>query len=661
MRILYLLLLVFSGLLIHAQIDSSSLTLDEVVITSYQKEKNSESSLNIQGIPVNTGSTSGTFSISDVLSSQPGLDVIGTGNAISKPVLRGAYGSRLLVLISGLKFDNQEWQDEHGLGLPSMGLERVEVVRGPMSVLYGSEAIGGLINTIEEGAPRVGTREQDLSVSLNSNTLGGQLQYGIRENLGQSWWRLRIGVENNGDYSDGNSNRVLNSRYDGYYLKASYGFTKESWTSTNHFMSTANRFGFIFNGVYNFIEPDARWSRQLGENPAHLVFLNLLSSENEIRLPNGDVLNLRIGIQSNERMENEGSGAISLNMHLFTAQSLARYQVQLSENHNLTLSNLLSYEHNINFGARKIVPNAHLFESNLSAYSKYRITDQLTWENGINFGTKYISTLPTPTVNSSDKELTPFKVNKPYANGMTGIVFRPSINWLMKLNAATGVRVPNLAELSADGLHEGIYTYEIGNPNLKNEHSVALNAEATFTRGNWQLFITPFYSRYYDYIYLAPTMEEWFGFPVYRYRQQNSNQYGTEAGVRYGTDQNHLNVSYENVVNRLDDGSYTPFLPAQKIKSSLRFSFPYFGGDTHINVEGIYCFDQNKTALNESPTTDYFLLNAGLEYRWNKRHEFILKVDNLTNTAYQSHLSRLKNYGILNMGRNINLTYAYSF
>lgn len=661
MRVFPLLLLLFCSRMFYAQSDSSSFQLEEIVITSYQKEKDSESSLNIQAIPIRTRSVSGVYSISDVLRREPGLDVMSTGNAISKPVLRGAYGSRLLVLISGLKFDNQQWQDEHGLGVPTMGLERIEVIRGPMSVLYGSEAIGGLINLIEEGAPELGRTEQNILASFNSNTLGGQLQYGIRKNNGAHWWRIRVGMESNGDYSDGSGRRVLNSRFDGYYLKASYGFKRKNWTSTNQFMSSANRYGFIFNGVYDFIEPDERWSRALSENPAHLVFLNLLTSENEVELSNGDILNIRAGLHSNERMENEGSGAISLNMHLFTAQTLTRYETSLSESSRLTLSNLLSYQNNINFGARKIVPNANLFEYNASAYLKTRLTGFLFWENGFNVGGKFISTLPTLTVNSSDKEIDPFTSNKPYINGMTGMVYKPNGSWILKANASSGVRVPNLAELSSDGLHEGIYTYEIGNPSLNNELSISLNGELSYACNSWKLTLTPFYTRYYDYIYLAPTSEEWFGFPVYRYRQQNSQQYGTEAGLRYGSDKNNAGISYERVINKLDDGNYTPFLPSQKLKSRAQFAIPFTNHDLRFTLEGNYYFDQNRTALNETPTPAYFLVNLALGYTVNDSHSLVIKADNIFNAFYQSHLSRLKNYGVYNMGRNVSITYSYSF
>jgi iron complex outermembrane receptor protein len=111
-----------------------------------------ETSFNIQSLSIGKIRQSGALNISDALSKLPGISQLTTGPAISKPVIRGLYGNRVLAVLSGLKFDNQQWQDEHGLGLNDVGIDRIEVIKGPASLLYGSEAIGGILNIIEEVA-----------------------------------------------------------------------------------------------------------------------------------------------------------------------------------------------------------------------------------------------------------------------------------------------------------------------------------------------------------------------------------------------------------------------------------------------------------------------------------------------------------------------------
>ena len=225
-RYILLCTFVLLRLAIHAQdLDSSkSVVIKEVTVTAYKEESIKETSLNITSLKIDSLTKGGNYNLTDLLAKVPGVTMLSSGVAIAKPVIRGLYGNRVLVLISGLKFDNQQWQEEHGLGLSDIGLSKVELIKGPMSVLYGTEAIGGIINLIEEDKPTIDMRESDFSIKTNTNTLGGLVQGGYKVNYGKKWFRIRAGIENNADYSDGNNTRVLNSRFDAYYLKSSFGF-----------------------------------------------------------------------------------------------------------------------------------------------------------------------------------------------------------------------------------------------------------------------------------------------------------------------------------------------------------------------------------------------------------------------------------------------------
>jgi iron complex outermembrane recepter protein len=634
-----------------------SKNLSEIIVTAFKDEPAITSPINILSVKVDSLSRYGNYNLTDLLAKSPGVSMLTTGVAIAKPVIRGLYSNRVLVLLSGLKFDNQQWQEEHGLGLSDLGIVRVELIKGPMSVLYGTEAIGGLINLIEEQKPDSIGKKYDYSLKFNTNTLGGLIQAGIKKNLGKNWYGLRIGIENNADYSDGNGDRVLNSRFDGYYLKAMYGFQKKNWTSDNHFMSSFNRFGFIFNDVYNFIEPDARWSRKLSEFPAHFVFLNIFSSENKIYLADGAKLTINAGLQSNIREENEGGGAISLNMHLFTFQYLAKWQKEISKGKRLIISNLGSFEDNTNYGARKIVPDANMQESNLSIYYEIQPHPHFIMEYGASIGEKWIKTYFTSFVNGPGKEIQPFDKFEPYWNAFTGISLFPTNHFNLKFNIATGVRIPNLAELSSDGLHEGVFTYEIGDPDLKNEQNVAFNTMLNFNFGEWEFNVTPFYNLFSHYVYLAPTNEDWFGFPIYRYKQQDAHQYGTEAFISVDPIRNvNVKVTYSGMISKTEDGYYTPYVPAQKIVPSVSFTRQYTGAkNLTLFIEGEENLAQDNIYPGEIATPSYFLLNAGasLHLPGNTTYDLGLTGHNLLNVAYFDHLSRFKYYGINNIGLNL--------
>src|SRR4030095_9593889 len=155
----------------------------------------------------------GAFNLSDGLAKLPGVSQLTTGVGISKPVIRGLYGNRVLAILSGLRFDNQQWQDEHGLGLNDMGIDRVEVIKGPSSLLYGSEAIGGALNIIEEAPAKPHTTVADVNTRFFSNTLGIFTDVGFKGASITSNWGIRAGINSQADYTDGDGNRILNSRF----------------------------------------------------------------------------------------------------------------------------------------------------------------------------------------------------------------------------------------------------------------------------------------------------------------------------------------------------------------------------------------------------------------------------------------------------------------
>ncbi len=664
--LLALILLFNCNEIFSQQVDTTrNVNLPDVTVTAFKEEPFNKTSLNITSVHIDSLGKTGNYNLTDLVAKLPGVTMLSTGVSIAKPVIRGLYGNRILILLNGLKFDNQQWQEEHGLGLSDLGLSKVEVIKGPMSALYGSEAIGGVINLVDEVKPAIGTQETDYSVKLNSNTFGGLAQCGHNVNLGDHWWRIRTGVENNADYSDGNGDRVLNSRFDGYYLKAAYGFQHRRWISNTTYSGSFNRFGFIFNDIYNFVTPDARQSRDLSVNPAHLVLLNILSSDNTFSLKNNSTLTVNVGVQSNERMENEGGGAISLNMHLLTFQYLMKWETAISAKSTMILSNLTSIEDNTNYGARKIIPDALMEESNLAAYLETQLSKTVNLENGIAGGEKYIKTYFTPSVNSPDKEIRPFSKFSPYYNLFSGVSWTPRERLNLKLNVATGVRIPNLAELSSDGLHEGVFTYEIGDPDLKNEQIASVNLLIDWQPESLECSISPFYNHFFHYVYLAPTTEQWFGFPVFRYRQQDANQYGTEATVALRTAGLRAGSSYSGMISRTTDGNDTPYTPAQKISPFVHYRWISQNGPVYaVFTSADYCLAQNNIYPGEIATPAYFLWNAGFSGTFTGQHstcEFSLTGNNLLGEGYYDHLSRFKYFGLLNIGRNIVVSAKITF
>ncbi len=655
-----ILLILNCGSPVFGQINNSD-TLSEVIVTGFRDSHPSHTSLNIEPYSLQELDTRVPHNLADALAAIPGISQMSTGGAISKPVIRGLYGNRILVLLSGARFDNQQWQDEHGLGLSQIGIDRIEVIKGPASLLYGTDALGGVINIIEE-RPRPGSGQiWDATTRFYSNTLGTLTDIGYKRYHGQAWQRLRIGYESHADYTDGKGQRVLNARNTGYYFKAGAGFDHTHWIQNNSFNSSFNQYGFIIDELGSFFEPDARWSRKMA-GPHHNVLLNVLNSQNSFFLERS-TLKVNLGAQSNLRQEDEGGGQISLNMHLFSLLENARWEKNLPKNWLFTLNHEGSFENNTNYGGRIIVPDANMAEATLSGFMRHS-SRQLIFETGLGGNYKYIRSFETRQLNTPDKEIQPFTIHRPAANGMLGLAYSPAEQFTLKSNVSSGFRAANLAELASNGLHEGIFRYEVGDPNLKIEQNLCADFNLELNRKSFFLSVSAYYNQFFNYIYLAPTNEQFFGFQVYRYRQQNARLYGGELtaiakpAFLHGLE---WKESFVVTHGQLEDGDYLPFIAPYHLVSSLRWERK--GGNKiskwYLEPEFDYVWAQEKPANFETATPAYHLLNinAGLSTLLGKRtFEWILSGKNLLNEAYVDHLSRLKAYGLLNPGIQISLT-----
>ena len=632
--------------------------MKEVVVSGIRTSLVKETSFNIQSLSIGKIRQSGALNISDALSKLPGISQLTTGPAISKPVVRGLYGNRVLAVLSGLKFDNQQWQDEHGLGLNDIGIDRIEVIKGPASLLYGSEAIGGILNIIEEVSNRPGEKNGEVNVGLFSNTYGLSVDGGIRSGSEKKNWSVRAGLNSNADYSDGDNNTIQNSRFTGYYLKGSYGFIKNKWTSVNHFMSSLDNFGFITGDNSNSFLYDGRWSRSM-KGPHHTVFVNVLSSQNKINLKKSS-LDVNLGFQSNLRLEDEGDNHISLNMLLSTFLWHIMWNKQLNSTTELVLSNNSQFENNTNYGSRIIIPDANMIESGFSGFIKSK-TGELVLETGIGISLRNIHTFETPGVNTPDKSIAPFNKTLPSVNGSVGLAWNPNNSWNLKTNIGTGFRSGNLAELSSDGLHEGTLRYEIGDPNLKIEQNINSEVSINYSSRYFQISVAAYLNHFLNYFYLAPTGTQYLGFDVFRYKQFDVNLYGSESMLAVNFpfyERLRFETNFSVVTGRLSDGTYLPFIPPAKWTQQLQFRFE--NGKRLSNVSFFVIseehFVQDHPAEFETPTDAYWLLNAGIHGNWQTKSRtlvFSVTGNNLFNRNYYDHLSRFKEYGIHNIGRNI--------
>lgn len=642
--------------------------INEVVIYGSNNSDFTKTANTISQLDATEIKSSGAMNLSDAIAKMPGVSQLSTGAGISKPVIRGLFGNRIQTVLYGLRFDNQQWQDEHGLGLSDVGIDRVEIIKGPASLLYGSEAMGGVINIIEEKSAPIGKINSDVSTRFFSNTYGAATDVGVKGASEKLNWRVRAGIDSHADYSDGNGKRVLNSRFGGYYAKAGIGFNRKKWINQTNYMFTQSNFGFLMDPVQLSDPPDDRLSRGF-DRPHHTVNLNIISTQNTFFFDKSR-LKVNAGFQNNNRQEQEGGNKVSLNMILNSYIGNITWIKSLGR-HELSLGSQGFYQTNTNVGSRTIIPDASVSENSLFSYIKLNFK-KLVYEGGLRFDYRYIQTFATGLINTDPTTpgyyIKPFNKNYNALNGSSGISwFGKYIN--AKANISTGYRSGNLAELSSNGLHEGTFRYEIGNTDLKIEQNICGDVYVGFMSAYADLSASAYYNQFLNYIYLAPSNQQFIGFQIFNYEQQDAVIQGAEGTLNiHSPDRIRMNwtTSYSYILGTLNSGGYLPFIPAPKLNTDLRFAHQAKGKIKELFIKPgfTYVFEQDRPGDFETPTQAYYLLNAsaGVELKSKKNAITVsLTGNNLLNNAYYDHLSRFKYFGIYNVGRNITLSFKINF
>jgi len=659
-----IIIIVSRALTTNAQTDSvRTIVLNSVYVTEKKPTFNT-TSREVVALTNTEMKEKGTQTVSEALSSIPGVSQITTG-AISKPVIRGLYGDRIQINVAGLKLEDQQWEDEHGLGLSDVGVERIELIKGPASLMFGSGAMGGVVNIVEEDLPESGTTKQNLNFKLFSNTYGAGLDYGFKKS-GKNTFLLRAGIESHADYSDGSGNRIPNTRFALYNLNLGYIIQREHFKSENRLLASFNEFGFIADSAdLHEDENEPRLSREF-EEAHHTVLFLLFSSKNSIHLNESTELNVTMGIQNNLRQEQERSDEVDLSLLLNTFSLNTSLRKQLNNNWTITNGIAGMFQTNTNYASRIIVPDAFIAEGSAFSYVNRRQQSGRVngnFEAGLRYDHRQIITHQTGSQVSPAIELAPFSKGFNNINGSLGesLNFK---NLLIKFDLSSGFRTGNLAELSANGLHEGTPNWYLGNRNMKVEQCLNADISASWQNKWLSLRGSVFSNRFYNFIYLRPTNDELFGFNLFRYEQTNATLQGFEAGASIENKKYFsLSLDYSYLDAHRDDGTWLPFSPANRFLFDSKYFLPLRSSKYHnafisFGINSVQ--KQDHIDAYEIPSPGYWLINAGAGMSF-KSVRLLLTCRNLTDQKYYDFLSRLKYYGLNDIGRNIVLNLGWQF
>ncbi len=657
---------------INVLLEKTSIEIGQVVVIGnnvttnenvpYKVETISQKELRDDGLPTLTRS----------LSLLPGVTEFTNGLAISKPVIRGLYGYRISMLVSGLRFDNQEWQNEHGMGLDEIGFENVEVIEGPAALLYGSEVLGGVVNFIDEKNAPVGHTVGSANLRMFSNTLGADANVGLKGSTEKLSWQIHLGGHSHADYLDGKNQRVPNTRFAGFTGKGSLSYNYSIGTSSLDYTFSHQIDGIVEANELNNPKEKAEdhFEREF-EGPHHVIDYHIVSLKNNYYAGNSR-FKVNLGYQNNHRVEEEGmddpipsGGEGEIDVILQTLSYDVDWIYQLSDFTELTAGSQGWYQKYKNDGGRILIPDAHVREFSFFAYLQQTFGN-LILEGGGRYDTKNVN-----SVEMGEKEslgyLQPTDNSYNTFNFALGATYHFNENLSLKLNAASGYRAPNLAELTSNGIHEGTTRYEIGNPGMESENNIQGDIGVIFQTQIMKLQVSYFNNRVNNYIYLLPTSQNYKGYQINLFTQADATLQGGEASIDLKPIKwFDFNTTYSSVIGKVNDGPYLPWMPQDKIIATAKFNLNDMAWikNPNITVRTRNYLKQTRPAAFESETAGYTLVDIGMGGRITVASadlDVALNVTNLLGKQYINHLSLLRDLGVHDVGRNISLSVFYPF
>jgi iron complex outermembrane receptor protein len=636
----------------------SPIEAEQIVISGGYSATQHENAVKIDVIKVNNLDVKNTPNFMEVLTKVPGVDMISKGPGVSKPVIRGLSMNDILVLNNGVRFENYQYSSHHPLGIDEFGIENVEVIKGPASLLYGSDAIGGVINFIKEKPAPVGTVIGDYNLQLFSNTLGMTNNLGIKGASKKFFGGIRAGQKTHTDFLQGGGDYVPNSRFNEWSVKANAGFTAKSGTFKLYYDYSQQKLGLVEDEALEKITERGRANEIFYQQ----LNTHLISSQNKIYL-NKMRLEVNSAYQSTELVHFGEPNVYEIQMRLGTLTYETRLHLPSDENSEYIVGFQGFNQTNTNLNDREtiLLPDANT--NNYSAFGliQHSLFTKLKLQAGVRYDYKTISTLAVGLPENGGYR-SPLEKNYGSFSGSLGTTYNLSKILLFRANFAAAYRTPNLAELTSNGPHET--RYEIGDPNLVPENSLEGDINIHFHKSNYSFDIASFYNSIQHYIFISPTGDTTVdGMSIYRYMQNDAVLFGGEAGLHIHPEPLewlHFETTFASVIGKQKGGEYLPFIPAHKLRFELRAEKEKlaFIHKAFLSILSSTAFDQNNAAPDETITSGYTLLDLSLGGQIKISNQLIsigISVNNLLDQKYINHLSTLKEVNLYDPGRNLTL------
>lgn len=681
-------------------IPDSTITLKGVTVTG-NRQHDYQMKSSQTGVQLSQDYLQQNFSgsLMQTLQGVPGVKAMSIGSGQSKPTIRGLGFNRMAVTEDGIKHEGQQWGDDHGLEIDQFAIDRVEVIKGPAALLFGSDAIGGVLSLYTNHLP---IKKFEGNVQLfgrsNNEQIGASAKIGGRN--GKFFYRAHLTLIDYADY------RVPTDsiQYYSYYIRLKdqrlrntagkehdeslvLGYAGYHWNTDVHVSNSYSKSGFFANAhglEVRLSDIDYDRSRRDIDLPYqsvnHLKVLSHTTWRN-------DILSLEANISYQNNLREECSEPIShgympkpdgslerrFDKSTYTANFAMRYS--LGEHHLLHAGINGEYQHNRREGWGFIIPDFETTSIGAYAFDRYTLTENLVLNAGVRFDHAhthihgYNDWYLTPVGNDSVYQQRSVPMHR-YFNSFTwsaGINYATG-NWILKANVGKSFRVPIPKELGADGINYHIFRYERGNTQLDPEQSYQLDLGIGWANEVINIQLDPYVNYFPNYIYLNPTADYVEGLQLYQYRQACVLRYGFEAQMTYRINRHwETELKGEYLYARQKSGEkkgYTlPFSTPWSIDADVKYLFDWKGkGFVGINAHVVG--KQDEIVPPEKPTDGYWTLNAsvGKQFDLGKNSlKVAIHADNLLNRRYYDHTSYYRLIDVPEPGRNFSMMIGWEF
>jgi iron complex outermembrane receptor protein len=647
-------------------------------------------------------------SFTALLQKIPGIHMINVGTGITKPVIRGMSGQRIIVAYQDIKQESQQWGTDHGLEVDAFEVAEVDILKGPASLQFGSDALGGAIMIRPVQPPEKDSVYGNLAAVYRSNNTHLGTSASISARRKRLYTTARYTYQNFGDFIipadkfeyNGftlpiDQNQLRNTAGREENMQWSLGYLSEQSSTRMTYSRYSMRAG-IFSGAVgiprSYNTSDDGNSRNIERPSQHVVHQRFILNQNLYFGP--DVFTFNLGVQDNRRQEfsfpeyhlippgsNAQQSDLAIGLRLRTYSGNAWYSLN-RKTLKYVFGADVQWQQNRRDGFEFLLPDFESWRSGVYTLATIQKSRKLSWTAGFRLDAGHnLTAYSRQFIWNSNQQiidsLVSPAIDRLFYNWSAGAGFRfDHGNHVLKGNLTKSFRIPHPSETSSNGIHHGTFRHEKGNASLTSEYGIQSDLLYLYEKQHLRAEAAVFAQYYQNFIYLGPSSPAVFSTlpeagQLFEYRQDNTFFTGFELAVTY---QWHKNWSVRQTTDFVQTYNFTtatalPFTPQPRMNTALirRVNTFWILDDLQFELEHQYFFKAESSWRRDrtekaTPATHMIHASVSFEMPFYERNILLVfGIQNMTNAYFLNHLSRYRWINLPEQGRNISFSLRIPF